>query len=38
MFTDARVGVVDDLHSFSVSLDAYGGTSLLVTTVPSARP
>jgi trehalose synthase len=37
MFTDARVGVVDDLHSFSVSLDAYGGTSLLVTTGPSAR-
>jgi trehalose synthase len=30
-FTDARLGTVDDLHSFSVSLDGYGGTALLVT-------
>jgi hypothetical protein len=31
LFTDAPLGGVDDLHSFSVSLDAYGGTALLVT-------
>jgi maltose alpha-D-glucosyltransferase/alpha-amylase len=31
LFTDAPLGAVDDLHSFSVSLDAYGGTALLVT-------
>ena len=31
MFDDAEVAVVDDLHSFSLALDAYAGTSLLVT-------
>ena len=25
------LGTVDDLHSFSVALEAYGGTALLVT-------
>ena len=29
--SDAPLGAVDDLHSFSVSLGAYGGTALLVT-------
>ena len=32
----SRVGTVDDLHSFSVALEAYDGTSLLVT--PAAEP
>jgi trehalose synthase len=30
MFTDQEIAVVDDLHSFSLALGAYGGTSLLV--------
>jgi trehalose synthase len=36
MFSNADLGTVDDLHSFSVALDAYGGTSLLVA--PPAAP
>ena len=30
MFTDDRLGVVDDLNSFSVQLDAYQGLALLL--------
>jgi trehalose synthase len=37
LFTDAPLGAVDDLHSFSVSLDAYGGTALLVA-APEPEP
>lgn len=31
MFTGEDLGVVDDLHSFSLSIDGYSGRSLLVT-------
>jgi maltose alpha-D-glucosyltransferase/alpha-amylase len=31
MFTGEELGTVDDLHSFSLSIDAYSGRSLLVT-------
>ena len=36
MVSGEPVGTVDDLHSFSVALEAYDGTSLLVT--PAAEP
>ena len=36
MVSGEPVGTVDDLHSFSVALEAYHGTSLLVT--PAAEP
>ena len=34
MFTDDRLGVVDDLNSFSVQLDAYQGLALLLLPPP----
>ncbi len=37
MFTDEEVGEVDDLHSFSISLEAHEGRSLLVL-CPGDRP
>jgi hypothetical protein len=30
MFGNDEIGIVDDLHSFSLELDGFGGTSLLV--------
>ena len=36
MFTGEELGTVDDLHTFSLSLEAYSGRSLLVTPAMSA--
>jgi trehalose synthase len=38
MVSGDTVGTVDDLHSFSVALEAYDGTSLLVTPPPPPPP
>ncbi len=38
MFTGEDLVTVDDLHSFSLELDAYAGASLLVHAAPEADP
>ncbi len=38
MFTDEVLGEVDDLHSFSITLEEHQGQSLLVTQVATAEP
>ncbi len=35
MFTDDRLGLVDDLNSFSVALEAYQGLALLLLPPPA---
>jgi trehalose synthase len=38
MFTNEEVAAVDDLHSFSLELGGYAGTSLLVRAAPEPEP